>query len=70
MPESDPQSQLTLRILVGMVVGLALGLTLNFAGVDGWIDELLVNGLLHVGGEWRHAVVHVMAIQIHAGFQP
>jgi Na+/H+-dicarboxylate symporter len=41
---------LTQRILVGMGLGLGLGLGLNLFGPEGLVADLLVDGLLHVGG--------------------
>jgi len=41
---------LTLRIVIGMLAGSVVGLLLNAVGVQGFIDEFIVGGLLHVGG--------------------
>ena len=41
---------LTQRILIGMGLGLLLGLGINLAGATGMVGDLLVGGLLHVGG--------------------
>ncbi len=41
---------LTARIMIGMSTGLLFGLVLNWIGTDGWVADLFVDGLLHVGG--------------------
>ncbi|MGH0031404.1 MAG: dicarboxylate/amino acid:cation symporter [Myxococcota bacterium] len=64
MAERDPQSQLTVRILIGMATGLAVGLLLNAMGPDGVMRELLVDGALHVGGEIFLASLKLLVVPL------
>ncbi len=41
---------LTSRIAIGMAAGLAVGLLLNGIGVSGWVESVVVDGVLYVGG--------------------
>lgn len=50
MEFGDESGRLTVRILIGMVAGLALGLAMNALGVDGFVEDFVIGGLLHVGG--------------------
>lgn len=43
-------SQLTKRILIGMLLGILIGSILNFVGHDGWVKSFFVDGLIEVGG--------------------
>ena len=64
MTETDPQSNLTTRILIGMGVGFVLGLGLNLVGVDGQLGEFIVDGLLYVGGEIFLASLKLLVVPL------
>jgi len=55
---------LTFRIVVGMGAGLVVGLLLNWIGVSGWIEAVLVNGLLHVGGSIFLASLKLLVVPL------
>jgi Na+/H+-dicarboxylate symporter len=62
--EPEPQSSLTTRILVGMAAGLVAGLALNFAGTEGTLGELVVEGLLYAGGEIFLATLKLLVVPL------
>jgi len=64
MAEPDPQAKLTLRILIGMVLGLLVGLGLYFVGIGGAVGDLLVDGLLHVGGAIFLASLNLLVVPL------
>jgi Na+/H+-dicarboxylate symporter len=47
---SSQQRTLTIRILVGMGAGLVTGVLFNLVGVEGFLQDYVVEGLLHVVG--------------------
>ncbi len=59
----DRQS-LTLRIVVGMGAGLAVGLLLNAVGVSGAAHEILVDGILRVGGQIFLASLKLLVVPL------
>jgi len=46
----ESRRTLTVRILIGMAAGLAVGFALNALGESTFVDDYVVDGLLHVGG--------------------
>jgi Na+/H+-dicarboxylate symporter len=62
--EPDPQAKLTLRILIGMGLGLLVGLGLYFVGMGGALGDLLVDGLLHVGGAIFLASLNLLVVPL------
>jgi Na+/H+-dicarboxylate symporter len=55
---------LTFKIVLGMGAGLAVGLLLNGIGVSGWIEDFLVNGVLHVGGSIFLASLKLLVVPL------
>jgi len=55
---------LTFKIVLGMGAGLAVGLLLNWIGVSGWIEDFLVNGVLHVGGSIFLASLKLLVVPL------
>ncbi len=55
---------LTFKIVVGMTAGLAVGLLLNWVGVSGRVDAVLVNGLFHVGGSIFLASLKLLVVPL------
>jgi Na+/H+-dicarboxylate symporter len=43
-------TQLTKKIIIGMIAGIVLGSLLNYLGNEGWIKSFFVEGLMEVGG--------------------
>jgi Na+/H+-dicarboxylate symporter len=64
--QTDPGGRLSLtfKIVIGMGAGLALGLLLNWVGVSGWIEDFVVNGLLHVGGSVFLASLKLLVVPL------
>lgn len=46
---SAHKSNLTRRILIGMLLGIVLGSLLNFIGIDGWPKSFFIEGVVEVG---------------------
>jgi len=55
---------LTFKIVVGMGAGLAVGLLLNWIGVSGWTEAIVVDGLLHVGGSIFLASLKLLVVPL------
>jgi len=55
---------LTLKIVLGMGAGLGVGLLLNWIGVSGWIEDVVVDGLLHVGGSIFLASLKLLVVPL------
>jgi len=55
---------LTFKIAVGMAAGLAFGLLLNWTGVSGWIESVVVDGLLRVGGSIFLASLKLLVVPL------
>jgi Na+/H+-dicarboxylate symporter len=64
--QTDPggSRSLTFKIVVGMCAGLAVGLLLNWIGVSGWIEAIVVDGLLHVGGSIFLASLKLLVVPL------
>jgi Na+/H+-dicarboxylate symporter len=62
--EPGGRLSLTFKIVLGMSAGLAVGLLLNWVGVSGWIEDFLVNGLLHVGGSVFLASLKLLVVPL------
>jgi Na+/H+-dicarboxylate symporter len=50
LSDDSAQPGLTARIIVGMVSGLAVGVLINLVGTEGWLGEMVVDGLFRVVG--------------------
>jgi Na+/H+-dicarboxylate symporter len=61
---ADPQSSLTVRILIGMGAGFAVGLALNLAGIEGRAHEILVEGVFHAGGAIFLAALQLLVVPL------
>lgn len=61
---TSKSSNLTFKIMLGMILGLVLGGTLNAVGTSGWIDEYLVNGVLELGGRVFMASLTVLVVPL------
>jgi len=44
-------SRLTVQIVLAMIIGVILGLVINQIGNDGFIKDVVVDGVFHVGGK-------------------
>jgi len=55
---------LTFKIIAGMVAGLALGLTLNRIDPVPFINDYVVNGMLHVGGKIFLASLKLLVVPL------
>lgn len=55
---------LTFRILVGMGAGLAIGVTFNAIGNPAFINDYIVNGLLHVVGKIFIASLKLLVVPL------
>lgn len=55
---------LTFKIIAGMVAGLALGLILNMMGPVSFINDYVVNGVLHVGGKIFLASLKLLVVPL------
>jgi len=55
---------LTFKIVLGMGAGLAVGLLLNWIGVSGWIEDVVVDGLLRVGGSIFLASLKLLVVPL------
>jgi Na+/H+-dicarboxylate symporter len=55
---------LTFKIIAGMVAGLALGLILNLIGPVPFINDYVVNGVLHVGGKIFLASLKLLVVPL------
>ena len=55
---------MTFKIVLGMGAGLAVGLLLNWIGVSGWIEAIVVDGLLHVGGSIFLASLKLLVVPL------
>jgi len=62
--DRDGRLSLTFKIVLGMGAGLAVGLLLNWIGVSGWIEDFVVNGLLHVGGSVFLASLKLLVVPL------
>ena len=58
------RQSLTFRIVVGMLSGLAVGLLLNAVGVSGVAHEILVDGILRVGGQIFLASLKLLVVPL------
>ena len=58
------RGSLTIRILVGMGAGLAVGLLLNAIGVDGVLEDWLVDGLFDVVGQIFLASLKLLVVPL------
>ncbi len=55
---------LTFKIIAGMVAGLALGLILNMIGPIPFINDYIINGMLHVGGKIFLASLKLLVVPL------
>ena len=55
---------LTFKIVLGMSTGLAVGVLLNWIGISGWIENVVVDGLLHVGGSIFMASLKLLVVPL------
>ena len=60
-PESH---RLTRQIVVAMLAGIALGVALNLLGTAPWMQNFLVDGLLHVVGSVFVAALKLMVVPL------
>jgi Na+/H+-dicarboxylate symporter len=55
---------LTFKIVLGMGAGLAVGLLLNWIGVSGWIEAVVVDGVFRVGGSIFLASLNLLVVPL------
>jgi Na+/H+-dicarboxylate symporter len=55
---------LTFKIIAGMVAGLALGLILNMIGPATFINDFIINGVLHIGGKIFLASLKLLVVPL------
>ena len=64
MSRAKPKQGLTRRILLAMVLGALLGFGLNLLGGQAWVQDYLVDGLLHVVGALFVAALKMMVVPL------
>ncbi|TVR53769.1 MAG: dicarboxylate/amino acid:cation symporter [Puniceicoccaceae bacterium] len=58
------KGSLTVRILIGMALGAVVGLILNGIGIEGLIEDYLVEGLFHVLGQVFLAFLQLLVVPL------
>jgi Na+/H+-dicarboxylate symporter len=65
VPEGSPRQRgLTIRIVVGMGAGLVVGVLFNLVGVEGFLQDYLVDGLFHVVGSIFLASLKLLVVPL------
>ena len=64
MSRANLKHSLTRRILLAMVLGALLGFGLNALGGQAWVQDYLVDGLLHVVGALFVAALKMMVVPL------
>ncbi len=64
MKFNTDNKQLTKRIIIGMVSGLVLGISLNLIGREGFIENYLISGVFHVGGQIFLASLKLLVVPL------
>ena len=64
--EISPEARrgLTFRILIGMSAGLVVGVLLNAAGTDGFVGEIVIDGLFYVVGSIFLASLKLLVVPV------
>ncbi|MDH3211908.1 MAG: dicarboxylate/amino acid:cation symporter [Myxococcales bacterium] len=62
--DRDARRSLTVRIVTGMVGGCAVGIVLNLVGVEGFVEDYVVEGLFHVGGSIFLASLKLLVVPL------
>lgn len=61
---TSASSNLTFKIMLGMILGLVVGGTLNAVGTTGWINDYLVTGVFELGGRVFMASLTVLVVPL------
>ncbi|MFP5458199.1 MAG: dicarboxylate/amino acid:cation symporter [Bacteriovoracia bacterium] len=61
---TSKSSNLTFKIMLGMILGLVVGGTLNAVGTTGWINDYLVTGVFELGGRVFMASLTVLVVPL------
>jgi Na+/H+-dicarboxylate symporter len=65
VPVGSPRQRgLTIRIVVGMGAGLVVGVLFNLVGVEGFLQDYLVDGLFHVVGSIFLASLKLLVVPL------